>query len=302
MAHTKPISSDWWYDEEPGDEGPFPGHHELPQTYEPQVQQAPGGIFEFIEVAKDFLEDPIGTIIGTVEDYLPTTGVAGEIIEYLNPEEGIVEINAPEELEEFVVIASEQEDPVLRESGTRGWDWQWGWLDDAYDVAKYVWDRSITPIGPDPAPTLNPITEPPPTTGQDMPAAEMPTVGENGGDLSTAPAYCQPGAARPSISKSRSALLKRAAWAIGQCNLKYSSFKWLVVHTGIANTIRTLALSERQINFLLLNPVRRRGRGISAANIRTVNRTMSKLESLNRRLNCACGTKRTYKRKKTSCR
>jgi len=296
MAHTRPITNDFWYDEEPGDEGPFPGYH----TREPPPREAAEGLFDWVDWGKRFIENPVETLLGTFnDDYLPLVDAAGQIITYLNPEEGIVELDTDEELEEFVVIASEQSDPpVLEESGTRGWDWRYGWLDDAYDVGKYIWDRAWQPQGPDPPPALDTET----STGQTMPEQEMPTVGEENGELTTQPGFCAPGASRFSASKARSVLLKRAAWAIGQCNLKYSSFKWLVTHTGLSNTMRTLRLTERQVNFLLLNPVRRRGRGITAANIRTVNRTMGKLESLNRRLNCACGTKKSYRKKKASCR
>jgi len=292
MAHTRPITNDFWYDEAPGDEGPFPGYHEVDA---PDPGQA-SGVFDWIG---DLIEDPIGTIIGTSEDYLPLTGIFGEVIRYLNPEEGVVDIDAPEELDEFVVLASEQAEMPGQDlpGAARGWDPWWGWLDDAWDILDW-WNRQPTGHTLDPAPTLEIEPTQTPIAMEDVAIAPTPgvyTAGET-------PASCLPGATRFSAAKARSVLLKRAAYAIGQCSLKYSSFKWLVVHTGLANVQRTLNLSERQINFLLLNPVRRRGRGITAANIRTVNRTMSKLESLNRRLNCACGTKRTYKRKKTSCR
>lgn len=275
MAHTKPITGDWWYDEEPGDEGPFPGGHRTSRT-----QTEALGMFDFVSDIFD--------------DFLPIFDVVGDVISYLDPEEGVVDINAPEELEEFEVIAADQPDLVIETQPNEG-SWLDPWLDifttSGWDFVTDVWDYLdfISPgeDSPYPRPELDP-----------MPVSEVPTPGESAA-LGTMPRHCAPGAARFSVAKARSSLLKRAAYALGQCSLKYSSFKWLVVHTGLSNAMRTFQLTERQINFLLLNPIRRRGRGITASNIRTVNRTMSKLESLNRRLNCACGPKRTYKRKKT---
>jgi len=300
MAHTKPITSDWWYDEAPGDEGPFPGYHTT--TRDPPAEIEPEGVFDWIKWGAEFIRDPVGVLLGTQEDWLPLVGAAGEIIEYLTPDPGVTSSTIPPpeeggipELEEYTVYGNE-EPPVLEESGTRGWDWQWGWLDDAYDVGRYIWNRAWEPAGPEPPPTLETETETTPNTST-METSTVPTTGYP--EIGDVPAACAPGGRRFSPARARSILLKRGAYAIGQCSLKYSSFKWLVVHTGLGNAMRTLALSEREVNFLLLNPVKRRGRGITAANIRTVNRTMSKLDSLTRRLNCACGTKKTYKRKKT---
>jgi len=305
MAHTRPITDDFWYDEDPGDEGPFPGYHQI----EPPAQTAPGGVFGriagavFGEDVGRRVEQVEDVIFGTREDQLPLTEPTGETRTYLDPEEGVFQQDPNDltELPDFEVIASEQEDlPGQNLPGaSRGWDPYWGFVDDAWDYATWWWgqnDRNASRLQP--APELETVE-----TGETMEdVATVPTPGGYYPEPGEVPAACAPGARRFSASKARSILLKRAAYAIGQCNLKYSSFKWLVVHTGIANAIRTLALSEREVNFLLLNPVKRRGRGISPANIRTVNRTMRKLESLNARLNCACGTKKSYRRKRKSCR
>jgi len=298
MAHGDDLTYAEWRDDDETSLGYDDWKISHTAIVGPLQETAPEGVFDWVveNVVEPFIADPIGFIVGTAEDYLPIVGASGDVIRYLDPEEGIVDIDAAEELEEFVVIAADQPDaPELEESGTRGWDWAWGYADDAYDFAKWLWSRPAPQVNP---PTLDTNTE----TQQTMEdTATVPVPGTGTYEPGETPAHCQPGGPRFSASKARSILLKRGAYAIGQCSLKYSSFKWLVVHTGIANTIRTLQLTERQINFLLLNPVRRRGRGITAANIRTVNRTMGKLESLNRRLNCATGYKRTYKRKK-SCR
>ena len=289
MAHRIQIpgyySGKEWWDPALGEDFPDPGH-DL-QLKEPiqEEQIAPGGVFDFVD---DWISD-WGAIVDPVFD------IAADLFQP-DPEEGVVEIDAPEELEEFEVIAADQPEPDFGDQSQQG-----NWLDPWFDLlTETPWNvvttlfENVDVFARDITPIELPEVEPMP------PVAEMPTPVTGGGN-GAMPGFCAPGAARPSASRARTALLRQAAWRLGQCRMKYSSFKWFVKHAGIQQTQAILGLTPQQIAFLLMNAPRRRGGGITPAQIRNVNKTMRKLDSLTRKLNCACGSKRTYKRKKKVC-
>lgn len=96
----------------------------------------------------------------------------------------------------------------------------------------------------------------------------------------------------------RAFLLREAGRAIGKKRIDYSTFKRLVKDLGVEAARQRLNLDETSMMFLLASPPKRRGRGISAASLRNVTRTLGKLNTVNRRVAEAC--RGTYPRRTTS--
>jgi len=222
----------------------------------------------------------------------------GNVINYLHPPQGTAppattipegnEAGIPE-LPEFEVVEDAPPDWGDQARQSEWWEPGWDLLTTIpWDVVGQVRDNYFQESTTEPPPPLE--TQPGETV-----QATAPTVFTAG----TPPEYCgQNGTGRITKAKIRSGLLKKAAYSLGQCNMKYSSFRWFVVNTGVPNTIRVLGLTDREIAFLLLNPIKRRGRGLTAAQVRAYNRTGTKARSILSKMDCGCGPKRTYKRKK----
>lgn len=111
------------------------------------------------------------------------------------------------------------------------------------------------------------------------------------------PAHCLPRARGPSISQTRSAILKRAGARFGQCSLKYSTVRNFINWAGPSYAARFLCLNDAQINFLILHPQKARQRGITPRQIRSANRTRRKAASIISQLDCGCAPKKRRKKK-----
>lgn len=107
-----------------------------------------------------------------------------------------------------------------------------------------------------------------------------------------------PGDDELTTAQIRSFLLREAGKEIGKKRISYREFRSLVRDLGVVRAQDVLNLDETSMMFLLTSAPKRRGRGISAAQIRNVRKTARKFKSMQSALSDICPPGRRYRRKK----
>ncbi len=150
-----------------------------------------------------------------------------------------------------------------------------------WDPFCWNWDRLIDNV----VDTGEPGDAAPPVIGEGWVSGAIPGCVGVG-----PPSHCGTNGTRgPTTSQIRSKILQRAGHRFGLCRIKYSQVKALVKFAGPSYAARFLCLTEADILFLLINPVKRRGRGISYAQINNVKKTMRKFKSMQKAMkSCKC--------------
>jgi len=116
----------------------------------------------------------------------------------------------------------------------------------------------------------------------------LPERGEGLFDIDVGEIDIPPERHQLTASQIRAFLLREAGRAIGKSRIDYGTFKRLVRDLGVEMTRERLNLDETSMMFLLATPPKRRGRGITAAQLRNVRRTLGKLKTVNSYIKDAC--------------